>query len=134
MAFIREIKRGKRSYYYLVENYRENDKVKQRNLNYLGTRPPPRGMAWSGPDVKFTVDKMLRPKPVKTATDDINDLEKLASGLVNKLNRLDTLKLVGKSPLDRADGLALNKLGMTLAVLQDVIKELIAKIEVDEVK
>ena len=45
MAFIREVKRGfyangrPKRYYYLVENYRENGKVKQRQ-RYLGTRKP----------------------------------------------------------------------------------------------
>ena len=36
MAFIRYIRRGNNTYAYLVESYRENGKVKQRNLEYLG--------------------------------------------------------------------------------------------------
>jgi len=133
MAFIREIKRGKKRYYYLVETYRENGKVKQRTLKYLGTKPPPRGMAWSGQYVQYTVDKMLRPKPTKTATDYIHDIDKLSMRLLNKLSQLDTLELTGKSPLDRADSLALNNLRMKLVFLHDAVKELIAKIEVDEI-
>jgi hypothetical protein len=43
MAFIRAQKRktkdGIRTYYYLVENKRENGKVKQKVLKYLGTNP-----------------------------------------------------------------------------------------------
>ncbi len=45
MAFIREVKRGfyangrPKRYYYLVETYRENGKVKQRQ-RYLGTTKP----------------------------------------------------------------------------------------------
>jgi hypothetical protein len=37
MAFIRAKKKGKKVYYYLVENYREGTKVKQKVLHYLGT-------------------------------------------------------------------------------------------------
>lgn len=37
MAFIRAKKKGKKVYYYLVENYREGNKVKQKVLKYLGT-------------------------------------------------------------------------------------------------
>lgn len=36
MAFIRHIKRRDNTYAYLVESYRENGKIKQRNLEYLG--------------------------------------------------------------------------------------------------
>jgi transposase len=36
MTFIRHIKRGNNTYAYLVESYRENGKVKQRNIEYLG--------------------------------------------------------------------------------------------------
>jgi mannitol-specific phosphotransferase system IIBC component len=43
MAFIRaqkrKTKKGVRTYYYLVENKRENGKVKQKVLKYLGTNP-----------------------------------------------------------------------------------------------
>jgi len=43
MAFIRaqkrKTKKGVRTYYYLVENKRENGKVKQKVLKYLGTKP-----------------------------------------------------------------------------------------------
>jgi hypothetical protein len=43
MAFIRAQKRktksGIRTYYYLVENKREDGKVKQKVLKYLGTSP-----------------------------------------------------------------------------------------------
>jgi hypothetical protein len=40
MAFVRAIKRGVRTYYYLVENKREGKKVRQKNLRYLGTVKP----------------------------------------------------------------------------------------------
>ena len=40
MAFIRARIRGKRTYYYLVENHREGKKVRQKVLKYLGTTPP----------------------------------------------------------------------------------------------
>ena len=43
MAFIRaqkrKTKKGVRTYYYLVENKRENGKVKQKVLKYIGTDP-----------------------------------------------------------------------------------------------
>ena len=37
MAFIRSRKKSGHTYYYLVESYRENGKVKQRVLEYIGT-------------------------------------------------------------------------------------------------
>jgi len=42
MAFIREIRRGKRkkSYFYLVESVRVGRKVWQRNIKYMGTTRP----------------------------------------------------------------------------------------------
>ena len=40
MAFVRVKYHGKRPYYYLVETFRENGKVKQRTLKYIGTHPP----------------------------------------------------------------------------------------------
>ena len=40
MAFIRERRRGNRTYYYLVENRREGKKVRQKVLKYLGTKAP----------------------------------------------------------------------------------------------
>lgn len=40
MAFVRVKRRGDREYYYLVESYREDGKVRQRILKYLGTHPP----------------------------------------------------------------------------------------------
>ncbi|KKK67724.1 hypothetical protein LCGC14_2951220 [marine sediment metagenome] len=40
MAYIREKRRGRRSYYYLVENYREDGHTRQRVIKYLGTKRP----------------------------------------------------------------------------------------------
>ena len=40
MAFVRAIKRGKGTYYYLVESIREGKKVRQKNLKYMGTAKP----------------------------------------------------------------------------------------------
>ena len=39
MAYVRAKKRGDTTYYYLVEGRRENGKVKQKVLKYLGTNP-----------------------------------------------------------------------------------------------
>ncbi len=39
MAFLRTIKRGKRTYYYVVESRRRGDTVRQKVLQYLGDRP-----------------------------------------------------------------------------------------------
>lgn len=39
MAYVRSKKRGDKTYYYLVEGRRENGKVKQKVLRYLGTSP-----------------------------------------------------------------------------------------------
>lgn len=131
MAFIREVKRGNRCYYYLVESYREGGKPKQRTLQYLGTKPPPRGRPRSGPGVEITVWHMLhpRPKPAKTSTDYVRDIDKMASRLSNKLGRLDTPGLVSPSPLDGADSSAVIDLRMTLLFLQDAIREFVGKTE-----
>ncbi len=57
MSFIRSKKRGDKTYYYLVEAYRENGKPKQRVLKYLGTKktiakgPKPNSESKSGLDV-----------------------------------------------------------------------------------
>lgn len=40
MAFVRKQKKGNRLYYYLVESKRNGVKVKQVNLQYLGTQEP----------------------------------------------------------------------------------------------
>ena len=40
MAYIRERRRGNRTYYYLVESRREGNKVRQKVLKYLGTTLP----------------------------------------------------------------------------------------------
>jgi len=40
MAFVREKRRGSRRYYYLVENYRQDGKVRQRTIRYVGTQKP----------------------------------------------------------------------------------------------
>ena len=40
MAFVRAIKRGTRVNYYLVESIREGNKVRQKNLKYMGTEKP----------------------------------------------------------------------------------------------
>jgi hypothetical protein len=40
MAFIRVKKRGNKDYYYLVENSRIGNQVKQTCLKYLGTTKP----------------------------------------------------------------------------------------------
>ena len=40
MPFVRAKRRGQKSYYYLVESKREGNKVRQRIIRYLGTKPP----------------------------------------------------------------------------------------------
>jgi len=40
MAYIRAKRQGKYTYYWLVEGYREDGKVKQRTLRYLGKNKP----------------------------------------------------------------------------------------------
>jgi len=40
MAFVRFKRHGKRLYWYLVENYNDHGKIRQRVLKYLGTRSP----------------------------------------------------------------------------------------------
>lgn len=40
MAYVRTKRRGRKLYYYLVESKREGDKVRQRIIRYLGTKPP----------------------------------------------------------------------------------------------
>ncbi|MCL0091124.1 hypothetical protein M1O13_04035 [Dehalococcoidia bacterium] len=40
MPYVRAKHRGQRAYYYLVESKREGNKVRQRVIRYLGTKPP----------------------------------------------------------------------------------------------
>ena len=40
MAFIRVKRHGNREYYYLVEGKRDGNKVRQKVIKYLGTKPP----------------------------------------------------------------------------------------------
>jgi hypothetical protein len=40
MPYVRAKSRGQRVYYYLVESKRQRDKVRQRIIRYLGTKPP----------------------------------------------------------------------------------------------
>lgn len=40
MAFVRAKKHGKRTYYYLVESYREEGRMRQRIIKYLGKEVP----------------------------------------------------------------------------------------------
>ncbi len=40
MPFVRVKYRGQKAYYYLVESKRERNKVRQRIIRYLGTKPP----------------------------------------------------------------------------------------------
>jgi hypothetical protein len=37
MSFVRSKKRGNKIYYYLVESYRVDNKVRQRVIKYIGT-------------------------------------------------------------------------------------------------
>ncbi len=48
MAYVRGKKRGDKTYYYLVEGKRENGKVRQKVVKYLGPNPKV---------VKFNLDK-----------------------------------------------------------------------------
>ncbi len=40
MAFVRTKRKGNRIYYYLVENRREGERVRQKVIKYLGAEPP----------------------------------------------------------------------------------------------
>jgi len=40
MTYVRAKYRGQKAYYYLVESKREGNKVRQRIIRYLGTKPP----------------------------------------------------------------------------------------------
>ncbi|MBA7526778.1 hypothetical protein ES705_18948 [subsurface metagenome] len=40
MPYVRVKHRGQKVYYYLVESKREGNKVRQRIIRYLGTKPP----------------------------------------------------------------------------------------------
>ena len=40
MPYVRVKRRGQKVYYYLVESKREGNKVRQRIIRYLGTKPP----------------------------------------------------------------------------------------------
>ncbi|MFQ5825927.1 MAG: hypothetical protein ACE5IA_01090, partial [Dehalococcoidia bacterium] len=40
VPYVRAKRRGNKTYYYLVESRRDGEKVRQRNIRYLGTEPP----------------------------------------------------------------------------------------------
>ena len=42
MAFLRTVKKGKRTYYYVVKSVRRGDTVRQKVLEYLGRDPDPK--------------------------------------------------------------------------------------------
>jgi outer membrane protein assembly factor BamE (lipoprotein component of BamABCDE complex) len=52
MPFVRVKKFDGRTYYYLVENYREGNRVRQKVLRYLGTEKP------SEEELKLILDKI----------------------------------------------------------------------------
>ena len=85
MAFIREVKRGYKRYYFLVETYREDGKVKQRQA-YLGTEKPPR--PWRGlpfiSEAKEWMDRRVANRiPLSKKTG------QLANSLQRRLEELD---------------------------------------------
>lgn len=92
MAFIREVKRGfyangrPKRYYYLVETYRENGKVKQRQ-RYLGTRKPGGrscGLPFLTKEEEEMVDRVKRfTKPL------MGRAGQLARSLAYRLDELD---------------------------------------------
>lgn len=80
MAFIRAKNIKGKTYYYLVENKREGDKVKQTVLKYLGTSKP---------------DKLGTTEP---------EYKKIGSGLVGDVYEYDKnhiIKIIKKRPMDR---------------------------------
>ena len=98
MAFIREVKRGGRYYYYLVHTYRENGKVKQES-QYLGTEKPKRpwaGLPWI-PNYRHILKAQVeRCEQLKPST-----LTKAQHAMDALYKRLDELDLMPQENWDR---------------------------------
>jgi hypothetical protein len=82
--YIRADKRKDKTYYWLVESYRDGDRVVQKRLKYLGTRKPTLAAAVreylmdkaSGqPRQRPKPNTIIKEKPTKpVATEDVDDL------------------------------------------------------------
>jgi len=94
MAFIREVKRGfyangrPKRYYYLVETYRENGKVKQRQ-RYLGKEKPKRWGRGAGLPFLTKADEEMIAKAKRDRNPLMNRAGQLARSLAYRLDELD---------------------------------------------
>ena len=79
-------------------------------------------MPSSGAHVEWTVERMLRPKPVKTTSDHIREAYKLAGKLHDKLDQLNQLNAIS----GEYDFVALS---LILHFLMPAIEEFLAKTE-----
>lgn len=69
MAYVRKKRLKGHDYYYLVESYRQNGKVKTRTLKYLGTSPdvPPEWKHLLGPRRRRTQSLLWNPQTLGAA-------------------------------------------------------------------
>jgi len=94
MAFIREVKRGfyangrPKRYYYLVETYRENGKVKQRQ-RYLGKEKPKGWGRGAGLPFLTKADEEMIDKAKRLRNPLMRQAGQLARSLKNRLDELD---------------------------------------------
>jgi len=94
MAFIREVKRGfyangrPKRYYYLVETYRENGKVKQRQ-RYLGKEKPKGWGRGTGLPFLTKADEEMIAKAKRDRNPLMNRAGQLARSLAYRLDELD---------------------------------------------
>jgi len=96
MAFIRQQKQGNRTYYWLVESYRDGEtgKVRTRKLRYLGATKPPRPYSdrqfslFPRVDLKykFAVGRYSSRRREKTPAERKDDAIRMASGASYRLD------------------------------------------------
>lgn len=104
MAFVRHIKRGNNTYAYLVESYREDGKIKQRNIEYLGKVTGPKDAQTIVPPAHKRSIKSVNKRGVKLLTPLFNDLSNnLCSSFGKtrgeKLFNLGLIQFLNPSPL-----------------------------------
>jgi len=104
MAFVRHIKRGNNTYAYLVESYREEGKIKQRNIEYLGKVTGPKDEQTIIPPAHKRSIKSVNKRGAKLLAPLFNDLSNslyssFGKARGEKLFNLGLIQFLNPSPL-----------------------------------
>lgn len=94
MVFLRKKVFEGKEYYYLVENYRKNGKVHQKNLKYVGSVVPKKEdldnlyNTFTEKKIQQMIRKDLSFKPYKVSKDILDEAESLRKFFYDNLNKL----------------------------------------------